>query len=319
MSGEYGKCRVRQNNGYNIVSLNYGAVTGAAIDPVEKKPLYNYMPGCNVFSFGCYGCNFRCLNCQNYNISDPEIFDLKKIISFEDNLVSPNIIIENALKYKCEAIAYTYSEPTVFWEYCEDIIKSAKQKAPEIKHILVTNGFFSTELLNDIIENQYIDAMNIDLKFMDSNYDKICGGKVKPVLHNIKKIVQNSRIHLEITNLIIPELNSDINKIRELCKFVYELSPEIPMHFSKFFPMYKMGNYASTDENILLLAKSTAEEIGLKFVYIGNTGLKNVSDTICPKCNSLMIHRHNYQTQILGIKEENYINCKECNYKLKIK
>ncbi len=318
-SGEYGKCKVRMNSAGELISLNYAAVTGAAIDPIEKKPLHNYLPGANVFSFGCYGCNFRCLNCQNYGISDAEIFDIKRIIADNSNIIPPEIIVQNAVNHHCEGIAYTYSEPTVFWEYCEDIIKIAKLNVPEMKHILVTNGFFSRELLKDIIENRYIDAMNIDLKFMNEHYTDICGASAKPVLNNIREIAKNSSIHLEITNLVIPNLNDDDSDFRKLCEFIYELSPMIPLHFSKFFPTYKLNKTQSTDENVLLRAKEIAEEIGLKYVYIGNTNLQDVSDTKCPNCSQIIIKRNHYSTEIVGTRKGDEIECQNCKKKIRIK
>lgn len=315
----YGKCKVRKNIDNQLIAQNYGAITGVAIDPIEKKPLYHYMPGAKVLSFGCFGCNSKCINCQNYSISDSDIFDIEKIIADNNNYSTPDILLDLAIQNKCEGIAYTYSEPTVFWDFCEDIIKLAKINAPELKHIVVTNGFFSNELIKSIIENNFIDAMNIDLKFINNKYHAICDAQLKPILKNIENIYKKSNIQIEITNLLIPTLNDSDDDIKKLCDFIANLSTDIPIHFSKFFPIYKSKYLLPTFESTLLRAREIAEEVGLKYVYIGNTELANVSDTHCPECHELMIKRNGYSTNILGVKESNFIKCNKCNFKLKIK
>lgn len=307
--GEMGSCRVRQNVDNELVSLNYGAITGVAIDPMEKKPLYHFLPGSKVLSFACYGCNFTCLNCQNYGISDYEKFDINQIIRESSNMLSPERIAEAAIQHQCEAIAYTYSEPTVFWDFCEDVINIAKQNAPEIKHIMVSNGYFSLELLQYIIDNELIDAINVDLKFMNQHYASVCGGRVNPILRNIEHIAKNSSIHLEVTNLMIPTLNETEEDVQKLCDFIYSLSPELPVHFSKFFPTHKMMNFPHTNEESLLMAREVALSTGLKYVYIGNTNLANVSDTLCPDCGNILIQRNYYNTVVSGITNNKCSHC----------
>lgn len=312
--GEYGLCRVRQNVGNELYSLNYGAITGVAIDPMEKKPLYHFLPGSRVLSLACYGCNFTCLNCQNYGISDYEKFDINRIISDVSNMVSPEQIAGAAIHHKCEAIAYTYSEPSVFWEYCEDVIRITKSNTPQIKHLMVSNGYFSRELLQNIIDNELIDAMNIDLKFMNDYYESVCGGKLNPILKNIQHIVQNSNIHIEVTNLMIPSLNDDAEEVQKLCDFIVSLSPGIPVHFSKFFPTHKMKDFQHTSEESLILARDIALSSGLRYVYIGNTNLQNVSNTLCPECKNTLIQRNHYNTLVTGIIEN---KCSQCGSEIK--
>ncbi len=307
---EVGKCRVRQNVQGEMISLNWGKPTGFCLDPIEKKPLYHYYPGSSVLSFGCLGCNFTCLNCQNYHLSSE--FSNEELFNTEA-MVSPAQIVDLTIKNNAIGIAYTYSEPTVFWDYILDIIKAAKQTNPELKHILVTNGYLSTELLEEIIANNYIDAMNIDLKFIDPiNQKNVCGSELRPILKNIELIANHSNIHLELTNLIIPGLNDSDLAISTLSDTVFSISAKIPLHFSRFYPIFNMQEVSHTSDNVLLRAKQIAERAGIENVFIGNTSIEGVSDTLCSKCGNKLIIRNDYKVNIQAERTQDGLICAKC-------
>ncbi len=256
-----GICGVRKNIDGKLYLLVYGKVMAKQIDPIEKKPLYHFLPGTYAYSIGTVGCNFRCSFCQNYNISQFKEF-YGKILGEE---ISPEQIVDEAIKNKCKSIAYTYNEPTIFIEFAHDTAKLAKQK--NLKNILVTNGYMTKECLNYI--SPYIDAMNIDLKsFNDEFYIKICKARLQPVLETIKRAYKK-KIHIEITTLIIPGENDSKQELEKIAKFIASVNKNIPWHISRFFPAYKMLNKPITPIKTL----EQAEEIGkkyLKYVYVGN-------------------------------------------------
>ena len=260
--GKTGICNVRKNINGKLYLLVYGKVAAKHIDPIEKKPLYNFMPHTKTFSIGTFGCNFKCDFCQNADISQFKEFFGDKILGEK---ITPEKIVEEAIKTKCESIAYTYNEPAIFIEFVKDTAKIAKKK--KLKNILVTNGYFTEESLNYI--KDYIDAMNIDLKsFSDDFYKKYCKARLQPVLDTIKR-VSKTKIHIEITTLIIPGLNDSEQELEKIVKFISSLDKNIPWHISRFFPHYKMMNRPITPIKTL----EKAHEIGkkyLKYVYIGN-------------------------------------------------
>ena len=314
----FGKCRVRQNIYGNLISLNWGRVCSICIDPIEKKPLYHYYPGAKVLSFACLGCNFTCLNCQNSHISN-EWNHEELTANANERMILPEELIRYAVDKNVLGIAYTFSEPTVYWDYIADIIKETRIHAPELKHILVTNGYFSSELLEEIIADKMIDAMNIDLKFIEENkYKHIAGAKLSPILNNIERISNESDIHLEITNLIIPGVNDSEADITELCKALKSISTDIPIHFTGFFPTYKMQNIVPTPISALIKAKSIANSIGIRHIYIGNTSMEGVSDTLCEHCGELLIKRDGYNVTIQGKKVSNGIECANCGSVMEI-
>ena len=308
-----GICKVRQNIEGKLIALNYGLIQGTAIDPIEKKPLYHYYPGSKVLSFGLPGCNFSCLNCQNSELSQ-EIKSDKRIIK---NTIesSPMSIIESSLSSDILGIAFTYSEPTIFFEYIYDTIKYCRENSETSKYkfIWVSNGYFSSELLEIILKEQLIDAINIDLKFSnEEQYRKITGGSLKPVLNNIKTLYE-SGIHVEVTNLVIPDENDSFSEIIDLIGLVRSISVNIPLHFSRFYPRYKMIGNRSTDPDLLLKAREMALSAGMKYVYIGNTNLEGVSNTYCPDCKSKLIERNGYKiSQVEVIAENNQSFCRKC-------
>ena len=258
--GKTGICGVRKNIENKLYLLVYGKVAAMNVDPIEKKPLYHFLPGTSSFSIGTVGCNLKCDFCQNFEISQAS----RQIRIFGKN-ISPKEIVKRAMQAKCKSISYTYNEPAIFIEFVKDIAKIAKEK--KLKNILVTNGYLSKECF-DYIKN-YVDAMNIDLKsFSEKFYTKYCGGKLKPVLETIK-MAHNAGIHVELTTLVISALNDSEEEFEKIAKFIASVDKNIPWHISRFFPMYKMQNKEITPLETLRRAKKIGEKY-LNYVYIGN-------------------------------------------------
>ncbi len=255
--GKTGICGVRENIKGKLFLLVYGLIVSENIDPIEKKPLYHFLPKTKAYSIGTVGCNFKCGFCQNYEISQ-----LRKIVGKE---ITPEQIVERAIATRCKSIAYTYNEPTIFAEFVKDTAVLAKKKG--IKNILVTNGYMTKECLEFFGKD--IDAMNIDLKsFNEEFYNKICKAKLKPVLETIK-LAHEKGIHIEITTLIVPNENDSIEELEKIAKFISGIDKNIPWHISRFFPMYQMNDREETSLDIL----KKAETIGKKYlnhVYLGN-------------------------------------------------
>lgn len=258
-TGKKGKCGVRVNKDGKLYSLVYGKPVSLAVDPIEKKPLYHFLQKTKTYSIATQGCNFSCLFCQNFEISQ------EKDIMTSDT-VTPEEIVESAIEKGCKSISYTYTEPTVFMEYALDIMRIASRKG--LKNIWVTNGFMSKECFDMISE--FLDAANVDLKsFSDEFYDKVCGAKIQPVLDTIKRI-HKAGIHLEITTLIIEGKNDSVPELKNIAKFISGIDKNIPWHISRAFPMYKMQNINPTPLTTLTLAKKIGKEAGLRYIYIGN-------------------------------------------------
>ncbi|MEM3362222.1 MAG: AmmeMemoRadiSam system radical SAM enzyme [Candidatus Anstonellaceae archaeon] len=314
-----GLCLVRKNIEGKLYSLNWGKAVSLNLDPIEKKPFFHFKPASKVLSFGTPGCNFRCLNCQNWDLSQGVREYGKNILDQLEDIL-PQKIVEIANKYRADGFAYTYSEPTIFFEYAYDTIKTAKKDPTCSKkfHTFVSNGYFSKELVEFIIKEKILDAIRIDLKFVeDEKYYKICGGRLKPVLENIEKIYK-SGIHIEVINLIIPQENDEDYQIEKLSKFIFSLSPEIPLHFSRFFPYYKLSEKIPTPYNTLKKAKKIALENGLKYVYIGNTDIEGAEDTICPECGELLIKRNRFYIEKNVFEKSKEPFCPNCNKKINI-
>jgi len=252
-----GICGVRENVNGKLQLLVYGLIVSENIDPIEKKPLYHFLPKTQTYSIGTVGCNFKCDFCQNYEISQ-----LKTIVGKE---TTPEQIVDRAIKSGCKSISYTYNEPTIFAEFVKDTAVLAKRAG--LANILVTNGYETGECL-EFFEKD-IDAMNIDLKsFTEDFYNKICKAKLKPVLQTIK-LAHKKGIHIEITTLIVPGENDSLQELEKIAKFISKIDKNIPWHISRFFPMYKMNNKEKTSIDIL----KEAERIGKKYlnnVYLGN-------------------------------------------------
>ena len=260
-NGKTGHCRSRRNHDGVLVSEVYGKPCALAIDPIEKKPLYHFHPGTTCLSLACTGCNFRCLNCQNHDISQvaPDDVDCYEL--------SPEQVVALCLNHHCPGIAYTYTEPLTYIEYIMDCACLAHEKG--LWNILVTAGYVCQEPLKDLLP--YLDAANIDLKsFSDDIYQRVSGGHLQPVLNTILAM-RDAGVWIELTNLVIPGVNDDMDMIRQMCRWLVDNElAEAPLHFSRFFPRYKMQDLSPTPVQTLRQAKLIAEEEGLRYVYLGN-------------------------------------------------
>ncbi len=283
--GEVGDCRVRKNIGGEIVCTTYALPCSMNVDPVEKKPLYHFLPGSPILSIATAGCNLHCKQCQNWQISQAEFFTT----TLPD--VFPEDVARIAKERNCPAIAYTYTEPLVSFEYTYDCCKAAA--AAGIKNVLVTAAYINPDPLRDIC--RFVDAANVDLKsFSDDFYRDICDARLAPVLKALT-IMKECGVMLEITNLIIPTLNDSEEETKQLCGWIAEtLGPETPLHFSRFFPQNKLKHLPPTPTDTLLRAREIALQAGLQFVYVGNMQSDEGENTHCPNCGKLLIERHGY-------------------------
>jgi pyruvate formate lyase activating enzyme len=285
--GKRGVCCVRENKKGTLYSLVYEKLISAHVDPIEKKPFFHFLPGSRAFSIATAGCNFRCLHCQNHEISQlPQ--DGKSI---PGEKISAEEIVSLALKNNCASISYTYTEPTIFFEYAYDTAKLAQKKG--LKNNFVTNGYMTAEALDMIAP--YLDAANVDLKsFSEEFYKKICGARLKPVLENIAKMHELG-IWVEVTTLIIPTLNDAKSELRKIAHFIRSVSPGIPWHVSAFYPTYQMMDKPRTSPEIIRQARAIGLEEGLRYVYTGNIPGEEGENTVCYHCNNLLIRRWGYQ------------------------
>lgn len=259
--GNVGVCRQHKNINGELYDESYGIVSSLSPDPVEKKPLNHFLPGTFTYSIGGFGCNMTCLHCQNYMISHEYDKNQRGI------KITPEAIVENAINYNCKSISWTYNEPTIHLPFSKKTSLLARQK--NLKVIYVTNGYFSDKSLNEVLG--FVDAFNVDLKSMSEDfYKKVCGADLDVVLDNLRTIYFEGK-HLEVTNLIINDYNDSVSQISALCDFVVEeLGPDVPLHFSRAFPYYKMDDIEPTRAEILFKAKDIALEKGIENVYLGN-------------------------------------------------
>jgi pyruvate formate lyase activating enzyme len=287
--GERGKCGVRENINGKFYTLNYGKAIAINIDPIEKKPFYHFLPGSQSLSIATVGCNFTCLFCQNWEISQA----FKKAKEIPGEYVPPERIVEMAIDNKVSSISYTYTEPTIFLEYALDTMKLAKKAG--LKNNFVSNGFMSEESAKSVIP--YLDAINIDIKgFTENFYQKICGGRLKPVL-DTAKLMKKSGVWVEIATLVIPTLNDDEKTFEGIAKWIFEnLGPETPWHISQFCGAisWKLQHILDTPVETLEKAIEIGKKVGLKYIYIGNIPGHKAENTYCPKCGKLVISRVNY-------------------------
>lgn len=306
-----GLCGVRLNENGKLYLAVYGQAVGLHNDPIEKKPLYHFLPGKKVLSFGTLGCNFGCLFCQNWEMSQPP--RLLKVAPFEGATltVPPEKIVEIAIGNGSPAIAYTYNEPAVFAEYAHDTAQLAKERG--LFNVYVSNGYESEEGLNYIAP--YLDAINIDLKsFNPVFYQKICRARIEPVLSTIKKVYEKG-IHLEITTLVIPTLNDSAGELKEIAEFIKRISPDIPWHVTAFHPQYQLLNLPPTTPAKLEKAWEIGKRAGLNYVYVGNIPNNEHNHTFCPQCGALLIERSGYDTKIKNLDKERGL-CRQCRTKI---
>lgn len=285
-AGQSGDCRARVNLDGELVAATYGFLCAMHVDPVEKKPLFHFMPGSTTFSVASAGCNLHCLNCQNWEISQAAPDEVPA------HAVPPARLIELTRRYRCDSVSYTYTDPIVFYEYTLDSSRKAHQAG--LKNILVSAGYINRKPLEELCKS--IDAANIDLKaFSDRFYRDICGGTLRPVLEALVT-AKNAGVMVEVTNLLMPTLNDDDVMITGLCRWVKaNLGKETPLHFSRFSPRYRMQHLPATSESTLRKAREIALSEGLSHVYCGNLLNPEWTATYCPGCGKSLIRRSGFR------------------------
>ncbi|WP_457747997.1 AmmeMemoRadiSam system radical SAM enzyme [Sulfurimonas sp.] len=299
--GSNGICGINYNIDGELVNTTYGHPSALNIDPIEKKPLYHFLPASTSLSIGTVGCNFRCPFCQNYSISQTSQVD-------EGITIMPRRIVEIAQENFTASISYTYNEPTIWYPYAKDIGVLAKEAG--LKNIFVSSGYESHEVLQNM--TSWVDAANIDLKsFSKQYYKKVLKTDLEGVKESLKEFAK-SNIWLEITTLIIPDVNDSQKELQAMAEFISgELGTKIPWHLSAFHPDYKMQSTPATPLTTLIKAKEIAKSHGIEYVYIGNVANDNA--TYCPKCKEKIVHRDGFSARIVGLKDA---KCKKCGYKI---
>jgi pyruvate formate lyase activating enzyme len=299
--GKRGVCCVRENKGGTLYSLVYERLISAHVDPIEKKPFFHFLPGSKAFSVAAPGCNFCCLHCQNHEISQMP----RERGDITGEKVSCAEIVSMAQQYNCASISYTYTEPTIFFEYAYDTAKIASTKG--LKNNFVTNGYMTAEALDMIAA--YLDGANVDLKaFSEAFYKKICSARLQPVLESIKKM-HDLGIWVEVTTLIIPTLTDKEDELREVARFLHSVSPEIPWHVSAFYPTYRLLDKPRTSPEIIRRAREIGFEEGLKYVYSGNIPGDDGENTSCYQCKHVLIRRRGYQITENSVTEGKCPHC----------
>ncbi len=278
-------CRNKVHYEGKLYTLAYGNPCAVHIDPIEKKPLYHFLPSTPIFSIATAGCNLRCLNCQNWSISQSQP---EETSNYD---LMPEAVVKAAIQNNCISIAYTYSEPTAFYEYMYDTSKLASQWG--LKNVWVTNGYINEEALRDLCK--YLDAANIDLKsFKEEIYNELNAGQLKPILKTLE-ICRKENVWFEITNLVVPNWTDDLGMIKKMCNWLVKNNYDnYPLHFSRFFPMHKLTHLPPTPVATLNKAREIALDAGMKYVYIGNVPATDAQNTHCPKCGKIVIERKGY-------------------------
>jgi len=298
--GFRGKCRVRINSGGKLYTMVYGMASAINVDPIEKKPVYHLKPGSTAFSIATKGCNLRCMFCQNWQLSqsNPEDRDWQ--------FFSPEKIVQLAKQYNSQSIAYTYSEPIVFYEYVYETAQLAKENG--LYNVLVSAGYINKEPLEKLLP--YLDVVKIDLKGFNNNfYKKFVGCDLNDILKTLKILKEHNKL-VEIVNLIVPGLNDNFDEIKNMCIWIKEnLGEKTPVFFTRFFPNYLLLNLPATDFETLKNAYNIAKEQGLQYVYIGNVPGTQYENTFCPKCGNILVKRYGYT-----VEQVNIVNgrCKFC-------
>ncbi len=301
--GATGTCRVRKNIGGKLYAMTYAKPVSISLDPIEKKPLFHFLPGTKSLSLATVGCNFRCLFCQNWEISQAS-WD-----KGPQEEVPPEEIARLARERGAPSISFTYNEPTVFYEYARDIAALAHESG--IKTTYITNGYMTKEMLADFRE---LDAANVDIKGNEKFYRDVCGGvEMEHVLETIKTM-RKKKIWVEATNLIIPGYNDDDGSIRQISEFCRDTDPDMPLHFTAFYPQYKMLDTPPTPREALVRARKIALDEGVKYSYCGNTYPGDpYENTYCPNCGALLVERHGFSLVKNNIKNG---RCPECGAKI---
>jgi pyruvate formate lyase activating enzyme len=299
-NGKFGICNVRENRGGILYTHTYGKLITQNIDPIEKKPLYHFLPGSSSFSIAAIGCNFQCGFCQNWQISQAKEANALGLYPEE---VNPEDVVNQAKRNGSKSISYTYTEPTIFFEYAYEISQLAKKEG--LFNVFVTNGYMTEEMIQAI--HPYLDAANVDLKsFSDDYYKKVCRGRLAPVLKNIE-LMKRLNIWIEVTTLVLPGQNDSEEELKKIASFLAGIDKSIPWHISRFYPQYKMEELEATPMERLNQAYDIGKNAGLHYVYLGNVGEGN--NTYCYECGSLLIERFGYSIETYRIKENHCPHC----------
>ncbi len=309
-AGKLGACCVRENVGGRLYTLVYDRTISQNVDPIEKKPLFHFMPGTKAFSIATPGCNFRCAFCQNWEISqmpredgDPDL---------RGSPATPAEVARAARRYGCASVAYTYTEPTIFAEYALDC--AAEAHALGLKNVFVSNGYMTPELIDRMAgggsSEGLIDAINVDLKAGRGEfYRRISGAALKPVLKNLP-LLRRRGIWLEVTTLVIPGLNDTDDELRWVAEYLRdEVGPDTPWHISRFFPQYRMADVPPTPAHVLQRAYEIGKQVGLHYVYVGNLPGNDTESTFCPGCGALVIERSGYRLGRRKLRDGNCVSC----------
>jgi pyruvate formate lyase activating enzyme len=304
--GKRGLCGVRENRDGVLYSLVYGRLIAENVDPIEKKPLFNFLPGSRAFSISTVGCNFRCLHCQNSDISQYPLLHNNKIAGSER---TAETVVNEAVHSGSKSICYTYVEPTIFYEFAWDCSLLAHEKS--LKNVFVSNGYMTPEVTRHLAP--VLDGINIDIKgFTDDFYKKVCKARLQPVLDNVQ-LMHDLGVWVEVTTLIIPGLNDSEEELRDIARFITSVSPTIPWHVTAFFPTYKMLDQPPTPIATLRKAREIGLEQGLHYVYEGNIPGEGGESTYCPNCGTLLIKRSGF-----SIQQNNLVGgcCSKCDQKI---
>lgn len=293
-SGKRGLCRVRRNDSGTLIATTYGKVAAAGMDPIEKKPLYHFHPGSSILSLGQAGCTFHCQFCQNCEMLSPDI---------PQQSLPPEEAVRLAERKNSDGIAYTYNEPYAGFEYVIDTARLAREAG--LKNVLVTNGYYMSDPFEELAP--LVDAMNIDLKSMHEDfYNEYCRGDIGPV-HETIEAAYDKGIHVELTTLLITGLNDSEEEVQELVQYIESISPEIPLHLSRYHPAYKM-NRPSTPEETLEMAYRVASET-LNYVYLGNVVGMDGTNSYCPECGEMLISRSGFKSRLEALDDDQCGNC----------
>jgi len=285
--GKRGLCAVRENRAGKLHSLVYGRLIAEHVDPIEKKPLFHFQPGSRAYSISTVGCNFRCLHCQNYDISQYPHAHNGEIAGREQ---SAEEVVDEAIRTGCASVCYTYVEPTIFYEFARDCGMLAHDRG--LKNVFVSNGYMTEETARDLAG--FLDGINIDIKaFTDDFYKKVCKARLQPVLDSVRRLYELD-VWVEVTTLLIPGLNDSPEELRDIAAFIRSVSPEIPWHVTAFRPTYKMMDRPSTPVSTLRMAREIGLEAGLLYVYEGNIPGEGGENTYCPSCGHELIGRFGF-------------------------
>ncbi len=300
--GQHGACLVRRNAGGRMVLASYGRISGLCVDPVEKKPLYHFLPATEILSFGAIGCHLACRFCQNWHLSAAED---DRQLSTE---ASPEAIAEAAARYRCRSVAFTYNDPIPSLEFVVDVANACRQRG--LRTVAVTNGFVTDEARGEFFDA--MDAANVDLKsFSDDFYRRNCAARLEPVLETLRHIARGGRTWLELTTLLIPGENDTEDELDRMTQWVVrELGADVPMHFSAFRPAFRMTDRPPTPMRTLALARAIALRNGLRYVYSGNVRDPDGGITSCPQCRRALILREGFSSRVIGVDDSG--RCRAC-------